>query len=70
MPHRKRKPYLERAVAPGPLCPTPFKRVYATFKLANDWIASFHADDTSIRPYTCPCGAIHIGHRAQSRRPV
>jgi hypothetical protein len=54
--------YLKKALAPGALCPTPYKMTFVTEELAWDFIAVTFPDDRVIRPYPCPCGALHIGH--------
>lgn len=45
------------------LCPHPYKKSFVTEELANAFIESQHPGDKHIRPYKCPCGALHIGHK-------
>ena len=54
--------YLERASRPGPLCPKPYKMTFATVELGQAFIDVTFPEDSKIKPYPCPCGAIHIGH--------
>lgn len=44
-------------------CPTPLKKVHVTVEKALEFIAEHHAGDSKIKPYTCGCGALHLGHR-------
>jgi len=43
-------------------CPNPGKKTYRTMEEAYNFIDFAHPEDNFIRPYTCRCGAIHIGH--------
>lgn len=43
-------------------CPTPLKKVHVTMEKALEFIAEHHAGDSQIKPYTCGCGALHLGH--------
>lgn len=43
-------------------CPHSSKKVYRTWEEAERFILEVHPLDNYIHPYTCRCGAIHIGH--------
>lgn len=51
-----------RTTQSGPLCPTPYKRSYATWELATETLTAFRPPDPTLQAYRCTCGAIHLGH--------
>jgi hypothetical protein len=55
---RKAVRYIETLVR----CPNPYKKVFVTEKIAQEWIDRVHRGDDGMLPYRCQCGAIHIGH--------
>jgi hypothetical protein len=61
--------YLDKALSPGPLCPKPYKQVFATRELAQAFIDITFPTDRALEPYPCPCGAIHIGHSSKGHTP-
>lgn len=44
------------------ICPQPLKASYPNEQTAAAFIAEVHSDEPALRPYRCPCGAIHIGN--------
>lgn len=50
-------------------CLTPLKNTFVTIQLAEEFIAANHPEDPYLRPYPCPCGALHIGHKHSYQKP-
>lgn len=61
--HRARKARRDGLdpATPG-FCITPHKRTYPTPEDAWAHIRDDFPHDPDLRPYRCPCGAVHIGH--------
>lgn len=43
-------------------CPRPWKKVYRTEEEAIAFINRVHSEEKDLKPYSCRCGALHIGH--------
>ncbi len=64
-----RKPSTSKSEELNFRCPSPYKQSFINQQVAQDFIDTVHPYDDHLMPYTCRCGAIHIGHSSHSAAP-
>jgi hypothetical protein len=57
-----------RAVIGEGRCPKPSKQPFASHEAAWAYVEARFPVEVGIAPYTCACGAVHIGH-SKRREP-